>query len=64
MAAGQIGVVRQMLATRLRSPLAHGAGRYFDGIGSLVLVRPDARYEGQIALEWNGVADRSEPTRE
>jgi hydrogenase maturation protein HypF len=49
-----------MLATRFRSPRAHGAGRYFDGIGSLVLARPHSRYEGQIALEWNVVADADE----
>lgn len=53
-------VVRQLLATHLRSPLAHGVGRYFDGVGSLVLGRPDSRYEGQIALEWNVVADPAE----
>lgn len=61
--AADVAVVRQMLATRFRSPLAHGAGRYFDGIGSLVLARPDSRYEGQIALEWNGIADPSEAGR-
>jgi hydrogenase maturation protein HypF len=59
----EVRVVQQMLAARLRSPLAHGAGRYFDGIGSLVLARPDSRYEGQIALEWNLVADTSEAGR-
>ena len=51
-----VTVIRQMLASRFRSPLAHGAGRYFDAIGALVLARPDSRYEGQIALEWNVVA--------
>jgi hydrogenase maturation protein HypF len=55
-----VTVVRKMLATRLRSPLAHGAGRYFDGVGSLVLARPDSRYEGQVALEWNVAADPAE----
>ena len=58
-----VSVVRKMLATRFRSPLAHGAGRYFDGVGALVLGRPHSRYEGQIALEWNGVADPTEPGR-
>jgi hydrogenase maturation protein HypF len=62
-APGDVGVVRQLLAARFRSPLAHGAGRYFDGIGSLVLGRPTSRYEGQVALEWNGVADSSEMGR-
>jgi hydrogenase maturation protein HypF len=57
---GDVTVVRQMLRARLRSPLAHGAGRYFDGIGSLVLARPDSRYEGQVALAWDGAADPSE----
>ena len=52
-----LSVVREMLVSRFRSPLAHGCGRYFDGIGSLVLMKPDSRYEGQIALEWNGAAD-------
>ena len=61
--SADVAVVRQMIATRFRSPLAHGAGRYFDGVGSLVLARPDSRYEGQIALEWNGVADPSETGR-
>jgi hydrogenase maturation protein HypF len=58
--AAEVMVVRQMLSSRFRSPPAHGAGRYFDGIGALVLGRPRARYEGQIALEWNGVADSRE----
>jgi hydrogenase maturation protein HypF len=56
-------VVGQMLTTHFRSPLAHGAGRYFDGIGSLALAKPESHYEGQIALEWNGVADPSEDRR-
>jgi hydrogenase maturation protein HypF len=57
---GDVSVVQQMLASQFRSPLAHGAGRYFDGIGSLVLARPNSRYEGQVALEWNGAADPAE----
>jgi hydrogenase maturation protein HypF len=62
-APADVAVVRQMLASRFRSPLAHGAGRYFDGVGSLVLGRPHSRYEGQVALEWNGVADPAEARR-
>jgi hydrogenase maturation protein HypF len=56
-------VVRQMLAARVLSPLVHGAGRYFDGIGSLALGRLESRYEGQVALAWNGVADPAEAGR-
>ena len=46
-----------MIARRVNAPLAHGVGRYFDAFGALVLERPQARYEGQIALEWNLIAD-------
>jgi hydrogenase maturation protein HypF len=60
---GDVTVVRQMLDARVHSPLAHGAGRYFDGVGSLVLARPQSRYEGQIALEWNVAADPGETGR-
>ena len=59
-ASQDLSVIRQMLATRFRSPLAHGCARYFDGIGSLVLMRLESRYEGQIALEWSVVADPAE----
>jgi hydrogenase maturation protein HypF len=56
-------VVGRVIATRVNSPLAHGAGRYFDGVGSLVLARPESRYEGQIAVQWNLVADPVEERR-
>jgi hydrogenase maturation protein HypF len=61
--AGDIDVVRRMIAARLNSPLAHGAGRYFDAIGALGLGRPVAAYEGQVALEWNVAADPQERGR-
>jgi hydrogenase maturation protein HypF len=49
-----------MIAGGVNSPLAHGAGRYFDGVGALVLRRPRSAFEGQIALAWNGAADPGE----
>jgi hydrogenase maturation protein HypF len=55
-----VAVVRQMAAKGLRSPLAHGAGRYFDALGALGLGRRRATYEGQVALEWNLAADEAE----
>jgi hydrogenase maturation protein HypF len=58
--ARDVAVVRQMIAKGVRSPLAHGAGRYFDAIGALGLARGRASYEGQVALEWNLAADDSE----
>jgi hydrogenase maturation protein HypF len=59
-AARDLSVVRRMAARGLHSPLAHGAGRYFDALGALGLARPRASYEGQVALEWNLVADETE----
>jgi hydrogenase maturation protein HypF len=57
--AGDVRAVRRMIATRFRSPLARGVGRYFDAIGALVLGRANARYEGQVALAWNVIADHA-----
>jgi hydrogenase maturation protein HypF len=58
-----IAAVRRMIATQFRSPLTRGVGRYFDAIGALVLGRPVARYEGQVALAWNVIADAAEQGR-
>lgn len=55
-----LGVVRQMIRGGVNAPLAHGVGRYFDGIGGLALERTSSAYEGQVALEWNLVADPGE----
>lgn len=55
-----ISVVRRMAATGLSTPLARGVGRYFDGIGALVLGRRVATYEGQVAIAWNLAADPGE----
>lgn len=52
--------VGRMLAQRVNTPLARGVGRYFDAAGALGLARTEARYEGQLALEWNLAADASE----
>jgi hydrogenase maturation protein HypF len=57
--ARDVAVVRQMAAKGLRSPLAHGAGRYFDALGALGLLRGRSTYEGQVALEWNLAADEA-----
>ncbi|HTJ45790.1 MAG TPA: carbamoyltransferase HypF [Kofleriaceae bacterium] len=54
--AGAIQVVRQMIANGLNTPRARGVGRFFDGIGALVLGRPHATYEGQLAVAWNRAA--------
>jgi hydrogenase maturation protein HypF len=61
----RLAVVRQMIASGLNAPLAHGAGRYFDALGALGLGLPESRHEGQVALAWNLVADpaRAPPLR-
>jgi len=55
-----VAVVRRMIARGVHTPLAHGAGRWFDALGALGLGRARATYEGQVALEWNLVADAAE----
>jgi hydrogenase maturation protein HypF len=54
--AATIDVVRQMIAKGVNAPRARGIGRFFDGIGALVLGRERATYEGQLAVAWNRAA--------
>jgi len=58
-ADAEIGLVTDLLRTEMPLPMAHGLGRYFDGFGALFLRRRKASFEGQIALEWNQIADPS-----
>jgi hydrogenase maturation protein HypF len=60
LAANDIQVLRRMLASEFHTPAARGVGRYFDGIGALVLSHGRARYEGQVAFELNMAADPQE----
>ncbi len=53
----EVALVRQMVASGLNSPRAHGAGRYFDAMGALALGRRRARYEGQAAIALEQAAD-------
>jgi hydrogenase maturation protein HypF len=53
-------VVREMLRQSLNTFPGRGVGRFFDAAGAIGLRRPRARFEGQVALEWNLVAARSE----
>lgn len=55
-----IDAVRSMIAKNLNSPLARGAGRYFDAIGAIALNMPDSRYEGHVAFQLNMAADPEE----
>ena len=49
-----------MIDRGLNAPSVRGIGRYFDAVGALVLGRPRASYEGQVAIAWNVVADPNE----
>jgi len=55
-----VSVVRQLLRRGVQAPPAHGAGRYFDAVGALLLARPEAYHEGQVALAANRIADPGE----
>jgi hydrogenase maturation protein HypF len=54
--AGQVDAVTTLLRGSA-FPRARGVGRYFDAFGALFLGRTAASFEGQIALEWNQIAD-------
>ncbi len=56
-----VAAVRQMLASGVNAPDAHGVGRWFDAFSALFLGRAESRYEGEAALAWNSVADLAEP---
>jgi hydrogenase maturation protein HypF len=55
-AQGDLRVVRRMLGARVRCAPAHGVGRYFDAIGSLVLMRSESDFQGEVASAWEAVA--------
>jgi hydrogenase maturation protein HypF len=48
--AERVALVRRQVAAQVNAPWAHGAGRWFDAVGALVLALPQARYEGEAAL--------------
>src|SRR5207344_1418775 len=58
-----LDVVGRMLRRGFNAPAGHGLGRYFDAFGALLLDRPRASYEGQVALELNLAADPAEQGR-
>jgi hydrogenase maturation protein HypF len=50
--------VRRLLDKRFASPLATGAGRWFDAVAALLEVRSEISYEGQAAIELEALAAR------
>ncbi len=61
--ARELEVVRAMIRERVNTPMAHGAGRYVDGMAALGSGRPVAAYDGQLALEWSVAAAADERGR-
>ncbi|HUP62851.1 MAG TPA: carbamoyltransferase HypF [Thermoanaerobaculia bacterium] len=55
--------IRRMIANNVNTPRARGVGRYFDALGAIGLAMPVARFEGEIAMAWNNVADPLEHGR-
>jgi hydrogenase maturation protein HypF len=56
----RVAVVTRMLSTGLNAPGARGVGRVFDAFGAIGLARALSEHEGQVAMEWNFVADPDE----
>lgn len=52
----QVTSVRTLLRGNGACVAAHGAGRWFDALGALVLAQPRASYSGEVALAWNAAA--------
>lgn len=55
--------VRMMIERGFNSPRARGVGRYFDALGAIGLMAAESRYEGDVAMRWNAIADESERGR-
>lgn len=58
--AERIALVRSMKGCGLNAPLVHGAGRYFDAFGALILARPVSRHEGEVAAALEFAATAAE----
>ena len=52
--------VASLLDKRVASPLATGAGRWFDAVSALLEVRSEISYEGQAAVELEALASGHE----
>jgi hydrogenase maturation protein HypF len=56
--AFELDAVLQLLERRVATPLATGAGRWFDAIAAIAGVRDSVTYEGQAAMELEAIASQ------
>ena len=54
--AEKVGLIREMIAKRINSPLTSSLGRLFDGAAALAGLRSRVNYEGQAAMEFEMAA--------
>ncbi len=54
--AKSLSLLVQMLEQGINSPLTSSCGRLFDGVAALLGLRSHAQYEGQAAMELEGLA--------
>jgi hydrogenase maturation protein HypF len=57
----ELGLIAQMLAKGVHSPLTTSAGRLFDAVASLANLRQIVHYEGQAAMELEFLTSGIEP---
>ncbi len=53
-------ILMQQIDRRINAPLTSSCGRLFDGVAALLGLCPSVSYEGQAAMELEGIADPGE----
>ncbi len=53
------GLLKKIYQSRINSPLASSMGRLFDAVGCLVLGKKTARFEAELAMELETLAQKS-----
>jgi Hydrogenase maturation factor len=53
-------VLKSMIEKKINSPMTSSVGRLFDAVGSLVLNKEKARFEAELPIELERIADKNE----